>query len=93
MKTETEPRELKSDFRNFPARQTRLFVFAGYDSTSSTIYYIFHLLATNPRVLHLRVEHDKVRQKSQSPVLTATNKSRCGQASGAPDIYADAHIA
>jgi cytochrome P450 len=36
-------------------------VFAGHDSTSSTICYIYHLLSKNPEALcKLREEHDRV---------------------------------
>ena len=58
---ETKPQELESEFRNFAIRQIRLFVFAGHDSTSSTICSIFHLLSTNLKALSLlRAEHDKI---------------------------------
>ena len=58
---EAKPQELEKEFRNFAIRQIRLFVFAGHDSTSSTICYIFHLLSTNPETLSLlRAEHDKI---------------------------------
>ena len=52
---------LDPSFRQFATRQIRLFVFAGHDSMSSTICYIFHLLSRNPDSLaRLRAEHDKV---------------------------------
>ncbi|KAL9593225.1 MAG: hypothetical protein Q9179_006011 [Wetmoreana sp. 5 TL-2023] len=55
------PETLDSAFRLFAIRQIRTFFFAGHDSTSSTICYIFHLLASNPSSLaHLRAEHDLV---------------------------------
>ncbi len=51
--------DLDPSFRAFAIRQIRLFVFAGHDSTSSTICYILHLLYTNPdRLSRLRREHD-----------------------------------
>jgi cytochrome P450 len=57
----TAPANLDPDFRAFAIRQIRLFVFAGHDSTSSTICYILHLLATNPEpLIQLRAEHDAV---------------------------------
>ena len=57
----SKPKELDPEFRAFATRQVRLFVFVGYDSTSSTICYILHLLSTNPATLALiRAEHDKV---------------------------------
>lgn len=56
-----KPHELEKELRTFAIRQIRLFVFAGHDSTSSTIYYIFYLLSANPEILSLlRAEHDKV---------------------------------
>ena len=59
--TEAKPQKLEKEFRNFAIRQIRLFVFAGHDSTSSTICYIFHLLSVNPDSLSLlRAEHDRV---------------------------------
>lgn len=55
------PIRLDPSFRQFAIRQIRLFFFAGHDSTSSTICYIFHLLAKNPDSLsRLREEHDRV---------------------------------
>ncbi|KAI4179353.1 MAG: hypothetical protein L6R41_007894 [Letrouitia leprolyta] len=48
-------------FRAFATSQIRLFVFAGHDSTSSTICYIIHLLSTSPdKLSRLRSEHDEV---------------------------------
>ena len=55
------PRTLDPQFRAFAIRQIRLFLFAGHDSTSSTICYILHLLSTNPDALaQIRAEHDAV---------------------------------
>lgn len=55
------PERLDPSFRKFAIRQIRLFVFAGHDSTSSTICYILHLLSKNPGSLaRLRVEHDTI---------------------------------
>ena len=57
----TTPVSLDAEFRAFAIRQIRLFVFTGHDSTSSTICYMFHLLATNHEALtRLREEHDAV---------------------------------
>ena len=57
----TTPSNLDPEFRAFAIRQIRLFVFVGHDSTSSTICYIFHLLATNPEARsRLCTEHDTV---------------------------------
>lgn len=58
-KTKTE--KLDPEFRAFAISQIRLFVFVGHDSTSSTICYILHLLATNPNALaQIRAEHTKL---------------------------------
>ena len=63
----TAPAKLDPEFRAFAIRQIRLFVFAGHDSTSSTICYTFHLLATNPETLtYLRAEHDAVFGKDRT---------------------------
>lgn len=54
----TRPEKLDPEFRAFAISQIRLFVFVGHDSTSSTICYILHLLATNPDALaKVRAEH------------------------------------
>ena len=56
-----ESKELDPDFRIFAIRQIRLFLFAGHDSTSSTICYAFHLLSKNQASLEkIRAEHDRV---------------------------------
>ena len=53
--------KLDPEFRAFAISQIRLFVFVGHDSTSSTICYILHLLATHPRaLLQIREEHDNI---------------------------------
>jgi sterigmatocystin biosynthesis cytochrome P450 monooxygenase len=48
-------------FKKITAPQLRLFLFAGRDTTSSTLLYCYHLLATHPNVLsRIRTEHDQV---------------------------------
>lgn len=55
------PDKLDPNFRAFAIRQIKLFIFAGYDSTGSTICYCFHLLSQHPKILQtLREEHDRV---------------------------------
>jgi cytochrome P450 len=55
------PEKLDPGFRAFAIRQVRLFLFVGHDSTSSTVCYALHLLATNPETLaRIRAEHDEV---------------------------------
>ncbi|MCJ1310707.1 hypothetical protein MMC25_004373 [Agyrium rufum] len=59
--TGTKSDVLDPKFRAFAISQIRLFVFLGHDSTSSTICYILHLLATNPEALaQTRAEHDRL---------------------------------
>ena len=58
---QSKPENLDPEFRAFAIRQIRLFVFAGHDSTSSTICYSLHLLSQNQATLaRLRDEHDAV---------------------------------
>lgn len=53
--------ELDEHFARYAVYQVRLFLFAGNDTTSSTIVYIFHLLSQRPEALRqLRDEHDAV---------------------------------
>ena len=50
-----------TNFQDFAISQIRTFVFAGHDSTSSTICYAFHLLSTNPSIRRLLIaEHNRV---------------------------------
>lgn len=49
------------NFKTFAIAQTKLFIFSGHDTTSSTICYIFHLLSQDPEALgQLRAEHSRV---------------------------------
>ncbi|KAK8254829.1 cytochrome P450 [Phyllosticta capitalensis] len=53
--------QLPSHFRDTALTQIKTFMFAGHDTTSSTICYAYHLLHHNPRCLEvLRAEHDAV---------------------------------
>ncbi|KAL8835179.1 MAG: hypothetical protein Q9170_003425 [Blastenia crenularia] len=62
---------LDPSFRAFATSQIRLFVFAGHDSTSSTICYIFHLLSQTPAALsNLRREHSQVLGAELADVLS-----------------------
>ncbi|KAL8902849.1 MAG: hypothetical protein Q9207_004338 [Kuettlingeria erythrocarpa] len=48
-------------FKRFTMNQIKLFLFSGHDTTSSTVCYIFYILATQPEVLaQVRAEHDSV---------------------------------
>ncbi|KAI4112426.1 MAG: hypothetical protein LQ338_008315, partial [Usnochroma carphineum] len=58
---EDKPKRLDAAFKSNAIRQIRLFLFAGHDSTSSTICYAFHLLSRNQHALsRIRAEHDEV---------------------------------
>lgn len=55
------PERLDPNFMRTATHQMRLFLFAGNDTTSSTIVFAFHMLSRSPRVLaQLRAEHDEV---------------------------------
>lgn len=52
---------LNDSFKSWACAQIRLFLFAGHDSTASTICYIYYLLFTHTDALErIRVEHDEV---------------------------------
>jgi len=52
---------LDENFARITVNQIRLFLFAGNDTTSSTIVYIFHFLSKNPHALSkLQEEHDLI---------------------------------
>jgi cytochrome P450 len=56
-----ETLHLDENFVKIASNQIRLFLFAGNDTTSSTIVYMFHFLSKNPHALtKLREEHDLV---------------------------------
>jgi len=72
-------RELDKDFRTFATRNIRVLLFAGHDSTGSTISYCYYLLSQNPEKLALiRAEHDSV---------FGTDLSKAGSA-----IFNDPHL-
>ena len=52
---------MDAKFQGYAISQMRTFVFAGHDSTSSTICYAFHLLSNCPSVRRLLIaEHNRV---------------------------------
>ncbi|PKY00379.1 putative cytochrome P450 [Aspergillus campestris IBT 28561] len=56
-----DPNHLDESFARYATHQIRLFLFAGNDTTSSTIVYIYHLLSQHPAILaRLRSEHDTI---------------------------------
>lgn len=87
-KADAMPDRLDDDFLKVAAHQMRLFLFAGNDTTSSTIVFTYHLLAQHHAILsRLRAEHDAVfgpdpcsaaRQLKHDPSLL--NKCRYTQA-------------
>ena len=53
--------ELEEHFAQYATYQIRLFLFAGNDTTSSSIVYVYHLLSKHPDTLaKLRQEHEEV---------------------------------
>lgn len=56
-----KPQKLDKDFIRVVTNQVRLFLFAGNDTTSSTIAFCFHMLAKHPDArVKMRNEHDKI---------------------------------
>ena len=52
---------MDSTFKKFIMSQIKLFLFSGHDTTSSTVCYIFYVLATNPTILaRVRAEHASI---------------------------------
>ena len=52
---------MDATFKKFAISQVKLFLFSGHDTTSSTMTYIFHLLAANSWALELvREEHRNI---------------------------------
>ena len=54
-------KEMDQTFKTYATAQIRLFLFAGHDTTSSTLCYCYHLLSSHPEAMaKLRAEHDTV---------------------------------
>lgn len=52
---------LDEHFARYASYQIRLFLFAGNDTTSSTIVYVYYILSRHPEVVNkLRGEHDNI---------------------------------
>lgn len=52
---------MDATFKNFAISQTKLFLFSGHDTTSSSICYIFYVLSVHKAVLQrVREEHDMI---------------------------------
>ena len=63
-------------FKKVIMSQVKLFLFSGHDTTSSSVCYIFYILATNPPVLaRIRDEHALVLgpDASQTASLVASD--------------------
>lgn len=57
----TSETKLDEHFAKYASHQIRLFLFAGNDTTSSTIVFVYHLLSKHPEALaKIREEHDSV---------------------------------
>ncbi|KAF2259367.1 cytochrome P450 [Lojkania enalia] len=53
--------KLDSHFATFASHQVRLFLFAGHDTTTSVLVYVYHMLHEHPEALaRVRKEHSKV---------------------------------
>lgn len=73
---------LDPNFRSSAIAQIRVFLFAGHDSTSSTICYAFHMLSQHQEVLcRLRDEHNAIlgAEVSKTPTLLIENPTLLNQ--------------
>lgn len=71
----------KKAFKEIAKPQLRMFLYAGHDTTSSTLLYCYLMLAQHPEVLaKVRAEHDSV----FGPSSSSSSIEHCRQA-----IYAD----
>ena len=62
---------LDSTFKKFAMSQIKLFLFSGHDTTSSTVCYIFYVLAMNPAVLaRVRAEHTSILGRDTSEIAS-----------------------
>jgi len=75
-KVDRDTQVLDNEFKNFTMNQVKLFLFSGHDTTSSTVCYLFYILATQPAVLtRLRAEHNSILGPliSETAVLVQSN--------------------
>ncbi|KAI9884809.1 MAG: hypothetical protein M1823_003398 [Watsoniomyces obsoletus] len=58
---QTTSKHMDPTFQEFAISQIKLFIFAGHDTTASTICYVYHLLSQDPVALQrVRDEYDNV---------------------------------
>ena len=70
-KTASEARVMDSTFRKFTMSQIKSFLLAGHDTTSSTVCYIFYVLAIYPAILaRVRAEHVSILGQDASLVAS-----------------------
>ena len=73
---------IDATFKAYAKAQIRLFLFAGHDTTSSTICYCFHLLSKHPDAMaRLRAEHNETfgTDLSAVPSMLAANPQLLNQ--------------
>ncbi|PVH72354.1 cytochrome P450 [Cadophora sp. DSE1049] len=64
-------KKLDPTFKKWAIVQIRLFLFAGHDSTATSLCYSYHLLSQHPEALErIRAEHDEVFGTDLSTVAT-----------------------
>lgn len=62
-------------FRKFAMSQIKLFLFSGYDTTSSSVCYLFYVLTKNASVLaRIRSEHDQILGSDITKAATLVNQ-------------------
>lgn len=67
---------MDSTFKKFTMSQIKLFLFSGHDTTSSTVCYLFYVLATHATILaRVRAEHESILgpDPSQTASLTTSD--------------------
>lgn len=68
--------QLDYHFAKYATYQIRLFLFAGNDTTSSSIVYVYHLLSKHPEVLKkVREEHDTIFGVNPSEASSALRRT------------------
>ena len=68
---ERKTHNIDATFKQFTISQIKLFLFSGHDTTSSTVCYIFYVLASYPTVLaRVRAEHISVISSDKSDVAS-----------------------